>query len=67
MSVCLVDGKMDFTAHLTRSTEEWVDQYPGIRLESEDEHGSNISLSVPHGVARELYLKRVLVTVEVLD
>lgn len=63
----LTDGKMDFMAHLTSSTEEWFDQYSSIRLESESEHGSNVSLSVPYNVARELYLKRVLVTVEVMD
>lgn len=67
MSAGLVDGKMDFMAYLTRSAEEWVDQYSGIRLESEDKYGSNISLFVPPGVARKLYLKRVRVTVEVLD
>ena len=65
--VDLSNGKMDFMARLTRSEEEWFDQYSGIRLESESEHGCNVSLSVPHDVARELYLKRVLVTVEVLD
>ena len=65
--VDLANGKMDFMAHLTSSTEEWFDQYSSIRLESESEHGSNVSLSVPYDVARELYLKRVLVTVEVLD
>lgn len=65
--VDLADGKMDFMAHLTSSTEEWFDQYSGIRLESESGHGCNVSLSVPYDVARELYLKRVLVTVEVLD
>lgn len=63
----LTDGKMDFMAHLTSSKEEWFDQYSSIRLESESEHGSNVSLSVPYNVARELYLKRVLVTVEVMD
>lgn len=63
----LVNGKMSFMAHLTRSEEEHFDQYVSIRLESESEHGSNVSLSVPYDVARELYLKRVLVTVEVLD
>ena len=67
MSISLANGKMDFMAHLTSSTEERFDQYSSIRLESESEHGSNVSLSVPHDVARELYLKRVLVTVEVLD
>ena len=61
----LVDGKIDFMVHLTRSTVEWFDQYASIRLESESEHGSNVSLSVPPDVARELYLKRVRVTVEV--
>ena len=65
--VDLAKGKMDFMAHLTSSTEEWFDQYSSIRLESESDHGCNVSLSVPHDVARELYLKRVLVTVEVLD
>lgn len=65
--VDLANGKMDFMAHLTSSSEEWFDQYSSIRLESESEHGSNVSLSVPYDVARELYLKRVLVTVEVLD
>ena len=65
--VDLANGKMDFMAHLTSSTEEWFDQYSSIRLESESEHGSNVSLSMPYDVARELYLKRVLVTVEVLD
>lgn len=63
----LADGKIEFTAYLTRSEEERFDQYPSIRLESESEYGSNVSLSVPHDVARELYLKRVLVTVEVMD
>lgn len=63
----LADGKMDFMVKLTRSEEEWFDQYSSIRLESESEHGCNVSLSVPYDVARELYLKRVLVTVEVLD
>ena len=62
----LVDGKMDFMTYLTRSTVEWFDQYSSIRLESESEHGSNVSLSVPHDAARELYLKRVRVTVEVM-
>ena len=61
----LSNGKMDFMAHLSSSTEEWFDQYYSIRLESESEHGSNVSLSVPPDVARELYLKRVRVTVEV--
>ena len=63
----LENGKMDFMAHLTSSTEERFDQYSGIRLESESLYGNNISLSVSHDVARKLYLKRVLVTVEVLD
>lgn len=63
----LADGKMDFMAHLTRSEEEHFDQYSSIRLESGSDHGCNVSLSVPYDVARELYLKRVLVTVEVLD
>ena len=63
----LSNGKMDFMARLTSSTEEWFDQYSSIRLESESEHGCNVSLSVPYDAARELYLKRVLVTVEVLD
>ena len=67
MSISLADGKMDFMARLTNSTEEWFDQYSGIRLESESEHGCNVSLSVPYDVARELYLKRVRVTVEVID
>lgn len=60
------DGKIEFTAYLTRSEEEAFDQYSSIRLESESEHGSNVSLSVPPDVARELYLKRVRVTVEVM-
>ena len=63
----LANGKMDFMARLTNSTEEWFDQYSSIRLESESEHGCNVSLSVPYDAARELYLKRVRVTVEVLD
>ena len=63
----LSNGRMDFMAHLTHSEEEWFDQYSSIRLESESEHGSNISLSVPHDTARKLYLKRVRVTVEVMD
>lgn len=61
------DGKIEFKVYLTRSAEEWFNQYSSIRLESESEHGSNVSLSVPPDVARELYLKRVLVTVEVID
>ena len=65
--VDLANGKMDFMARLTHSEEEWFDQYSSIRLESESEHGNNVSLSVPYDVAREFYLKRVLVTVEVLD
>lgn len=65
--VDLANGKIDFMAHLTSSTEEWFDQYSSIRLESESDHGCNVSLSVPYDVARELYLKRVLVTVEVID
>lgn len=65
--VDLANGKMDFMARLTRSEEEWFDQYSGIRLESESEHGCNVSLAVPRDVARELYLKPVRVTVEVLD
>lgn len=63
----LEDGKIEFTVYLTRSAEEWFDQYSSIRLESESEHGNNVSLSVPHDVARELYLKPVRVTVEMLD
>lgn len=62
----LVDGKMDFMAHLTYSKEERFDQYTGIRLESESAYGSNVSLAVPNDVARELYLKQVRVTVEVM-
>ena len=67
MMAGLSNGKMDFMAHLTRSSEEWFDQYSSIRLESESDHGCNVSLSVPYDVARELYLKRVRVTVEVID
>ena len=67
MSMSLADGKMDFMAKLTHSEEEYFDQYASIRLESESLYGNNISLSVPYDMARELYLKRVLVTVEVLD
>lgn len=63
----LVNGKMNFMAFLTRSEEEHFDQYASIRLESESANGSNVSLSIPYDVAREIYLKRVLVTVEVLD
>lgn len=63
----LTDGKIEFTAYLTRSEEESFDQYSSIRLESESAYGSGVSLSVPCDVARELYLKRVLVTVEVMD
>ena len=67
MMAGLSNGKMDFMARLTRSSEEWFDQYSSIRLESESGHGNNVSLSVPYDVARELYLKRVRVTVEVVD
>lgn len=67
MSMSLSDGKMDFMVYLTRSAEEWFDQYSSIRLESESEHGSNVSLSLTPDEAAKLYLKRVRVTVEVLD
>ena len=63
----LEDGKIEFTAFLTRSEEEHFDQYSGIRLESESLYGNNVSLYVSHDVARKLYLKRVLVTVGVMD
>ena len=63
----LEDGKIEFMARLTHFEEEWFDQYSSIRLESESEHGNNVSLSVPHDVASEFYLKRVRVTVEMLD
>lgn len=63
----LADGKIEFKAYLTRSEEEWFNQYSSIRLESESAHGSNVSLSVPPDIASGLYLKRVLVTVEVMD
>lgn len=60
------DGKIEFKAYLTRSEEEWFNQYSSIRLESESEHGSNVSLSVPPDIASGLYLKQVRVTVEVV-
>lgn len=60
------DGKIEFTAYLTRSEEEAFDQYSSIRLESESAHGSNVSLCVPHDLADKLYLKTVRVTVEVV-
>lgn len=62
----LADGKMDFMVKLTRSEEEWFDQYSSIRLESESEHGNNVSLSLTPDEAARLYLKRVRVTVEVV-
>lgn len=62
----LEDGKIEFTVYLTRSAEEWFNQYSSIRLESESEHGSNVSLSLTPDVAAKLYLKRVRVTVEVV-
>lgn len=61
------DGKIEFMVYLTRSAEEWFNQYSSIRLESESEHGSNVSLSLTHDEAAKLYLKRVRVTVEVVD
>lgn len=62
----LSNGKMDFIAYLTRSEEEHFDQYASIRLESESEYGSNVSLSLTPDEAAGLYLKTVRVTVEVI-
>lgn len=62
----LEDGKIEFKVYLTRSAEEWFNQYSSIRLESESEHGSNVSLSLAPDEAAKLYLKRVRVTVEVV-
>ena len=59
-------GKIEFRVYLTRSAEEWFNQYSSIRLESESEHGSNVSLSLTPDEAAKLYLKRVRVTVEVV-
>lgn len=60
-------GKIEFKVYLTRSAEEWFNQYSSIRLESESEHGSNVSLSLTPDEAAKLYLKHVRVTVEVVD
>ena len=63
----LSNGKMEFTAYLTRSEKEHFDQYASIRLESENPYGCNVSLSLEPDKAEELYLKTVRVTVEVMD
>ena len=61
------DGKLEFMAHMTSSRMEHFDQYASIRLESENEYGSNVSLSLEPDKAEELYFKTVRVTVEVID